>query len=81
MVATARAMASRSCGSDSRNGSTHRSPWQQKSWPARAIASATRGLRASATAAPNTVSGSLRSSNTLSTRQTPTRLPYSYIDS
>ena len=56
-------------------------PWQAISWPSSRNAATASGLRLSAIATPNTVSGSLRSSNMRSRRHSPAREPYSYSDS
>ena len=70
-------MCSRSCASVSSQCLIQRQPCEQTSKPASRMAAATAGLRSSASAQPNTVIGRPRSLKIRSTRQKPTRLPYS----
>ena len=74
-------MCSRSSSSLSWKWRTQRQPWQQTSKPDVLIASAAAGLRSSASAQPNTVSGRPRSWKARMMRQKPTRLPYSNMPS
>ncbi len=56
-------------------------PWLAISQPASRMAATPSGLRASAVATPNTVTGSPRALNSRHSRQNPAREPYSYMDS
>ena len=60
-----------------RQASIQRQPWPSRSWSCSRIHSGTPGFSSSATAAADTVTGTLASSKMRASRHTPARLPYS----
>ena len=76
-VSIARRIEARSSSRVNVQASVQRQPWPIRSWSCSRIHSATAGFSSSATAAPETVTGTFASSKMRASRHTPARLPYS----